>query len=59
MGDIIFAYAGQSVYPTVQHDMRNPEDFTTSVLLGYAGEEIYPGGGGEHSHIKTYGGVPL
>ncbi|XP_063971114.1 uncharacterized protein LOC129283401 [Lytechinus pictus] len=36
MGDIIFAYAGQSVYPTVQHDMRNPEDFTTSVLLGYA-----------------------
>ncbi|XP_041452777.1 amino acid transporter AVT1F-like isoform X2 [Lytechinus variegatus] len=36
MGDIIFAYAGQSVYPTVQHDMRNPEDFTTSVLFGYA-----------------------
>ncbi|XP_071487789.1 uncharacterized protein [Diadema antillarum] len=35
VGDIVFAYAGQSVYPTVQHDMKSPEDFTKSVLWGY------------------------
>ena len=41
MGDIIFAYAGQSVYPTVQHDMRNPDDFTKSVMWGY-GVRTFP-----------------
>lgn len=30
-----FAYSGQSVFPTLQHDMKHPENFKRSVVIGY------------------------
>ncbi|XP_072025940.1 uncharacterized protein [Amphiura filiformis] len=37
LGLIGFSFAGQSVFPTLQHDMKEPAKFVRSVVYGYAG----------------------
>ncbi|XP_072025941.1 uncharacterized protein [Amphiura filiformis] len=36
LGLIGFSFAGQSVFPTLQHDMKEPAKFVRSVVYGYA-----------------------
>lgn len=38
LGLIMTAFSGQFVIPTIQHDMKNPEDMQISAILGYLGE---------------------
>ncbi|XP_071842936.1 uncharacterized protein [Apostichopus japonicus] len=36
-GVILFAFGGHAAFPTIQHDMRNPKDFSKVVTVAYAG----------------------
>lgn len=36
---ITFAYGGHSAFPTLQHDMRRPQDFWKTVLIAYFGNK--------------------
>ncbi|GMR54213.1 hypothetical protein PMAYCL1PPCAC_24408, partial [Pristionchus mayeri] len=34
-GTIMFAYGGHACFPSFQHDMKKPQDFSKSVIVGY------------------------
>jgi len=35
-GTIMFAYSGQSAFPTIQHDMRRPDHFPKAIIRSYS-----------------------
>lgn len=35
-GTIIFSYGGHASFPTIQHDMKKPEEFSKSTVLAFS-----------------------
>lgn len=36
LGTILFTYGGHSAFPTIQHDMRKPSEFTKTAILAFS-----------------------
>ncbi|CAD5224650.1 unnamed protein product [Bursaphelenchus okinawaensis] len=36
LGTVIFSYGGHAAFPTIQHDMKRPQEFTKSTILAFA-----------------------
>lgn len=37
-GTLLFAFGGASTFPTIQNDMQNKKQFSTSVIIAFSGE---------------------
>lgn len=37
-GTMVFSYGGHSAFPTIQHDMKRPSQFSKSVVVSYVGK---------------------
>lgn len=35
LGTLLFSYGGHSAFPTIQHDMKRPSDFTKSAIMAF------------------------
>lgn len=35
LGTMLFAYGGHSAFPTIQHDMKKPDEFTKSAIMAF------------------------
>ncbi|KAI6196260.1 hypothetical protein M3Y94_01087000 [Aphelenchoides besseyi] len=40
-GTIIFAFGGHSTFPTIQHDMRRPKDFTKTAIMAFTVVSVF------------------
>lgn len=40
LGTMLFCYGGHSAFPTIQHDMRKPSDFSKSAIFGFISIKI-------------------
>lgn len=38
LGTIVFTFGGHSTFPTIQHDMRRPAQFTRSAIMAFISE---------------------
>ncbi|KAI6243247.1 Amino acid transporter, transmembrane family-containing protein [Aphelenchoides fujianensis] len=36
LGTVVFTFGGHSTFPTIQHDMRRPAEFTRSAIMAFA-----------------------
>ena len=42
LGTLLFSYGGHSAFPTIQHDMRKPSEFSKSTILAFASMFLLP-----------------
>lgn len=40
LGTIVFTFGGHSAFPTIQHDMKKPAEFTKSSIMAFASKFI-------------------
>jgi len=53
VGTLLFAYGGHPAFPTIQNDMRKPEDFEKSSLLSFSSLFLYLKREKINSYTKT------
>lgn len=41
LGTVLFTFGGLAAFPTIQHDMKRPHEFTKSSFLAFAGKNAW------------------